>query len=145
MGLTVVTGPPAAGKSTWVRAHAQAGDVVIDYDLLANALTAPGASAHDHTRAVRHVAFRARSAAIAEALRHVGEVEVYIIHSVPSAEAQQRYAHHDARIVAIDPGKDVVEQRIAEQRPRSARAAATRWYSSSPSQSVTEAKASRKW
>lgn len=145
MGLTVVTGPPAAGKSTWVRAHAKIGDIVIDYDQLANALTAPGADPHNHTRSVRNVAARARSAAITEALRYTSDVEVYIIHSIPSDEARQRYADHDARIVTIDPGQDIVNQRIAEQRPASARAAATRWYSTQSSQPVTEARGSRSW
>lgn len=32
--LTLVCGPPAAGKSTYVREHAQRGDIVIDLDVL---------------------------------------------------------------------------------------------------------------
>ncbi|WP_405149456.1 AAA family ATPase [Sphaerisporangium sp. NBC_01403] len=130
--LYVVTGPPAAGKSTWVREHAKPGDVVVDYDLIAGALSGPTPACggtHDHRGAVRDVAFRARSAAIREALRHAADIDVYIIHTLPPADALAKYAEHRAHLVTIDPGHDVVMQRIAEQRPSTARAVAKRWYS----------------
>lgn len=127
--LYVVTGPPAGGKSTWVRGHAKAGDVVVDYDLLAGALSGPHqGDPHNHPEAVRKVAFRARTAAIREALRHVASTDVYIIHSMPKAEWLATYAEHHAQIVTVDPGRDVVMQRIAAERPATARAVATRWY-----------------
>lgn len=62
--LTVVIGPPAGGKSTWVRERAKPGDIVIDFDLLACALTGPGGDPHDHTPAVAAVTKAARRAAI---------------------------------------------------------------------------------
>ncbi len=130
--LYVISGPPAAGKSTYVRGRAKPGDVIVDYDLIAGALSAPGTGAgtgHDHRGAVKDCAFRARSAAIREALRHIDSVNVFIIHSLPPAEALARYAEHDAQLVVVDPGQDVVLARIAEQRPPSARAVAMRWYS----------------
>lgn len=130
MGLIVVTGPPASGKSTWVRAHAKPGDVVVDYDLIAGALSVPGSGTpHDHRGAVRDVAFRARAAAIREALQHLADVDVYVIHSLPPADALVKYAEHNAQVVTVDPGQDVVMARIAEERPYGARAVAMRWYS----------------
>ncbi|MEV7805004.1 AAA family ATPase [Microbispora sp. NPDC088329] len=130
MGLIVVTGPPASGKSTWVQAHAKPGDVVVDYDLIARALTAPSSdTSHDHRGAVRDVAFRARAAAIREALHHIADVDVYIIHSLPPADALAKYAEHNAQLITVDPGQDVVMARIAEERPHAARAVAMRWYS----------------
>lgn len=127
--LYVVTGPPAGGKSTWVRGHARPGDVVVDYDLLAGALSGPHqGDPHQHPEPIRTIAFRARTAAIREALRHVANVDVYIIHSMPKPDWMTTYAEHHAEIVTIDPGRDVVMERIAEQRPASARAVATRWY-----------------
>ena len=36
--IHVVTGPPCAGKSTYIREHAADGDVLVDYDELAQAL-----------------------------------------------------------------------------------------------------------
>ncbi len=41
--MILVAGPPAAGKSTWIRDHAKPGDITIDYDTLAQALS-PGLS-----------------------------------------------------------------------------------------------------
>jgi dephospho-CoA kinase len=41
MALYVITGPPAAGKTTYVATHARPGAVVLDCDRLAVALTAP--------------------------------------------------------------------------------------------------------
>jgi hypothetical protein len=128
--LYVVTGPPAGGKSTWVRGRAKPGDVVVDYDLLAGALSGPHrGDPHDHPEPVRTVAFKARTAAIREALRHVDKVDVYIIHSMPKPEWLETYRQHGAEIVVIDPGRDVVMARIAEERPASAKAVAGRWYS----------------
>lgn len=126
MALYVVQGPPAAGKTTWVQQRAKHGDIVIDLDAIAAALT-PDAG-HNHPTAVLRCARQARRAAIDEAFRHSGDVDVYVIHALPSAKAVTMYAEHGARMVTIDPGRDVVEQRIAEQRPRSTLAFAARWY-----------------
>lgn len=128
--LFVVIGPPAAGKSTWVNDRAKSGDIVIDYDRLANALTAVGAKAHGHKRPLATVAFRARESAITEALRHVESHDVYIIHSVPKQSAMDRYRKCGAEIVTIDPGRDVVEARCAAERPEDYLRGVQRWYGS---------------
>jgi hypothetical protein len=127
MALTVITGPPASGKNTWLDAHAKTGDIVIDYDAITQSLSVRG-DTHNHPRILAKVGYRARTAAINEALRHVNDVDVWIIHSDPQPDALQRYAEHGAHIVTINPGRDVVMRRIAEERPASARAVATRWY-----------------
>lgn len=112
-----------------MRGQAKPGDVVVDYDLLAGALSGPhSGDPHRHPEPVRTIAFRARTAAIREALLHVDTTDVYIIHSMPSADALARYTEHHAQLITIDPGRDVVMQRIAEQRPATARAVAARWY-----------------
>lgn len=127
--LIVVTGPPAGGKSTWVRGQAKAGDVVVDYDLLAVALSGPHrGDPHGHAEPIRTIAFKARTAAIREALRHVADTDVYVIHSMPKPEWIATYQQHGAEIVVIDPGRDVVMARIEAERPATARGVATRWY-----------------
>lgn len=147
--LYVVTGPPASGKSTWVRDHAAPGDVVVDYDLIASALTAPSigtiGATHDHRGAVRDVAFRARSAAIREALRHTADVDVYIIHALPPADALAKYAEHQAHLITVDPGHDVVMARIAEQRPDASRAVAKRWYSQAAKGQTGQGQSGQGW
>lgn len=143
MALTIVVGPPAAGKSTYVRAHAKPGDIVIDLDAIAAALTT-GPPTHDHHHPVLRAAQRARLAAIDEALRLADRVDSWIIHTQPSPKALARYAEHGARIVVVDPGRAVVEQRIAEQRSPSARAVAARWYAHRPTP-TPQADRSRTW
>lgn len=138
MALTVITGPPCAGKSTYVQAHAHPGDIVIDLDRIAAALTIAGGG-HDHPRHIRRVAYRARGVAIDAALRHVGETGVWIIHTDPAPETLTRYAQHGAQVITLDPGYDVVMDRIAHQRPDSARVVASRWYANHEHDRTVEA------
>ncbi|GAA4626640.1 hypothetical protein GCM10023196_035690 [Actinoallomurus vinaceus] len=128
MSLTVVTGPPCSGKTSWVDLHAGPADVVIDLDRIAHAMTSPTAGDHDHAPTVYRVAQRARWAAITEALRHVDAADVYVIHTQPSAQARQKYEAHSARIITLDPGRDVVLERCKRMRSTEALKVAERWY-----------------
>ncbi|UAX56798.1 AAA family ATPase [Streptomyces sp. A144] len=126
--LYVITGPPAAGKSTWIQAHAQARDIVIDLDRITRALTGPGAPAWNHDRLAQRVAQRARYAAIDEALKLLDDVDVYLIHTMPSPQARARYQRLGARIVVVDPGEDVVRDRVRTMRSDAMDRVVTRWY-----------------
>lgn len=128
MTLYLVTGPPAAGKSTWVREHAQLGDITIDYDALASALTPPGGASHDHPLHVKAVTKAARQAAIDTALTMSSEHDVYVIHSTPSARLVQHYLDHGAEVITVDPGRDVVMARCKRERPWRIGQAARQWY-----------------
>jgi hypothetical protein len=129
MTLYVITGPPAAGKSTWVREHATHGDIVIDYDLLANTLTVPDptGSDHDHTAAVKAVAKAARKAAIDKALT-LTDSDTYLIHSTPSPTLLRYYRDRGAEIITVDPGIDVVMARARKERPWWMQPVIKRWY-----------------
>lgn len=126
--LYVVTGPPAAGKSTWIQAHAKPRDIVIDLDRIALALAGPGAHDHDHDETLLKVAHRARYGAIDEACQHLDTVDVYLIHTMPNAKARAKYKRLGARIVVVDPGRDVVMQRVKDMRQPGMEAVVTRWY-----------------
>ncbi|MFE9098501.1 hypothetical protein [Streptomyces sp. NPDC007264] len=128
--LYVITGPPAAGKSSWIDAHAKPTDIVIDLDRITLALTGPGAPQWNHAPIASKVALRARYAAIDEALKHLDEVDVYLIHTMPSAKWLARYRRHGAKVVAVDPGRTIVMQRIEAMRDPEMRRVATRWYRS---------------
>jgi hypothetical protein len=127
--LYVVTGPPAAGKSSWIRAHATARDIVIDLDLIATALTGPGAPQWNQDPTILRVAHKARYAAIEEACQLLDKVDVYLIHTLPNAKAMAKYKRLDARIVAVDPGRDIVMDRIEAMRSPEMKRVASRWYS----------------
>jgi hypothetical protein len=146
--LYVVTGPPAAGKSSWIEARARPADVVIDLDRITAALSGPGAPNWTQDGIALRVAHRARYAAIDEALKHLDDTDVYLIHTMPSAKWLARYRRHGAEIVAVDPGKDIVMQRIQDMRAPGLRAVATKWYAQRAKQrsarTVTR-QASRTW
>ena len=105
--LVLVAGPPGAGKSTYVTERAGPHDVVVDYDLLAQALGSP--VSHDHAN---HETVMAARGAVLRRLRR-GELDApraWIVSSNPDAE--QMFAHH--RVVVVDPGKDEVLRRLSE-------------------------------
>ncbi|MET7779576.1 hypothetical protein ABZU94_29770 [Streptomyces mirabilis] len=142
----MVTGPPAAGKSSWIKAHAKADDIVIDLDLMALAMAGPGADHHAHGDVLMRVVHRARFAALNEAYQHLDKVDVYVIHTQPSAKARAKYKRLDARIVTIDPGRDIVMQRVKAMRQPEMERVVTRWYNARRGQSHDAMpQASRRW
>ncbi|MFM9681112.1 AAA family ATPase [Streptomyces brasiliscabiei] len=144
--LYVVTGPPAAGKSTWIDAHATARDIVIDLDRITQALTGPGAPAWNQDPLQLRVAHKARYAAMHEAFELRDRVDVYLIHTMPTGKALARYKRLNARIVVVDPGRDIVMQRIEAMRDPDMTRVATRWYNSRASRSRSAMpQASRPW
>ncbi|MEU1008189.1 AAA family ATPase [Streptomyces sp. NPDC005890] len=126
--LYVVTGPPAAGKSSWIEAHATERDIVIDLDRITSALTGPGAPQWSQHPLHLRVAHRARYAAMDEALQLLDQLDVYLIHTMPSAKHMAKYKRLKARIVVVDPGETIVMQRIEAMRDPAMRRVATRWY-----------------
>ena len=128
MTLRVVIGPPAAGKSTWCRENMKPGDILVDFDQLANALTGLDPANHEHTAIVKKVTKAARDAAIREAQKHAQDVDVLVIHSTPAQSTLDRYRREGAQIHVVDPGKDTVMHRIKHERPGHMHAVAARWY-----------------
>lgn len=144
--LFVVTGPPAAGKSSWIKAHAKPQDIVIDLDLMALAMAGPGADHHAHSDVLTKVVHRARYAAMDEAFQHLATTDVYLIHTQPSAKALAKYKRLEARIVTVDPGQDIVMQRIKAMRQPAMERVASRWYNARRGQSHSAMpQASRSW
>lgn len=145
--LFVITGPPAGGKSSYIAARAKATDIVIDLDRIAVALAGPGAPQWQHDETLLAVAHRARFAAIDEAVKRRDKTTVWIIHTMPSAKALARYRRLDAKVITIDPGRDIVMQRVRDMRHDGMTAVATRWYNRQAkqhAQTVTR-QASRSW
>ncbi|MEU9789099.1 AAA family ATPase [Streptomyces sparsogenes] len=145
--LYVVTGPPGAGKSTWIQAHAKAQDIVIDLDRMALAMAGPGADHHAHSDVLLKVVHRARFAALNEAYQHLETTDVYLIHTQPSAKALAKYKRLKAKVIVVDPGEAIVRQRVQAMRQPGMEAVVTRWYRQQrrrPAHAVT-VQASRNW
>lgn len=128
VAVHVVTGPPAAGKSTYVRDRRQSGDVTIDYDTIANELSGLEPANHGHTQHIKQITKKARQAAIDAAISMDGDHTVWIIHSSPSPTLLQYYKSIGAVIDEVDPGKEVVMRRIKAERPASMLKVAAVWY-----------------
>ncbi|MEV1063388.1 AAA family ATPase [Streptomyces sp. NPDC050263] len=126
--LYVVTGPPAAGKSSWIEAHAKAADIVIDLDRITRALTGPGAPNWNQDPIHLRVAHKARYAAMQEAFEVRDQVDVYLIHTMPSDAWLARYRGLGAEIVTVDPGEQVVRERVRAMRSSAMDRVVTRWY-----------------
>lgn len=130
--LYVIVGPPAAGKTTWLREHSKHGDITIDYNQMAAALTPVDADAefpeHTFPDHVRMVAKAAWMSAVDAAVTFSETFDVYMIHAMPSPQMMKRYEQLGATIVTLDPGRDVVTDRCKRLRPNAGLVAANQWY-----------------
>ena len=114
--LTVITGAPCAGKSTYAQQHAMPGDIIIDYDLIAQALGSP--ATHGHEPHTVEVAAAAWSAAIDRALKeHARGCRAWIIDTAPIAYRRRRYTETGARIVHLTADRDELHRRADAGRP----------------------------
>ncbi len=117
--LTIVTGPPCSGKSTYIRDRATHGDIVIDLDRIALALTSEDTASHDYPDHVRTVARKARISAIDAALiQHAAGQQVWIIDAAPTKEQRAYYHRRGARFIDLTVTADVLATRLAARPAR---------------------------
>lgn len=116
--LTVITGAPCAGKSTYARQHAMPGDIIIDFDAIAQALGSP--ATHGHEPHTVEVAAAAWAAAIDCALKeHAKGARVWIIDTSPIAYRRRCYTEEHARIVHLTADRGELHRRADAERPPS--------------------------
>ena len=125
--IRIVTGPPCAGKSTYVREHAKDGDLRVDYDLIAQALGS--ANIYEADGLIKEASFNAREGAISSALQYA-DSDSWIIDTSPSEEHIKRYKNAGAEFIQLDPGYDVCMERAkADGRPQQTIDGIEKWYS----------------
>ena len=107
---TIVAGPPLAGKTTYVREHAQATDIVFDYDKVHAAISNLDLYRHDPN--VKKYVIACRWAIYDQIEKSIGAERAWIITSSPSKEYIQSLADRfNARVIVL-----MVEQEEAHQR-----------------------------
>lgn len=104
------------------------GDILVDFDQIANALAGLEPANHEHTDIVKKVTKAARDAAIREAQKHTSDIDVLVIHSTPAQSTIDRYKREGAKVITVDPGKQTVMRRIKQERPKHMLAVAAKWY-----------------
>lgn len=130
MTIHVITGPPCAGKSTFVRENAQPGDLIIDFDSLAGAFGS--STAHDSPLPFRRVVQSARRAAITQVL--MGTVEhAWVIDTDPDRGMVAQYSRAGAQFHTVDPGQNECLLRAdRDKRPSWTADQIRRWYRRNP-------------
>jgi hypothetical protein len=121
--VTVVAGPPCAGKNTYITTHAQPGDVVVDFDAIMTELTASPSHEHD-PRMTKHV-HTIRDQRIRDLLSS-GQ-RGWIINSGP-----KRYSRHQYRtnVVLLLPDIDTCLTRARAERPAAWQTYVRAWFHS---------------
>ena len=135
--IRVITGPPASGKTTYVRENAQPGDYIIDMDYLAEAMWLRNTDElHDYPDDLRIIARHARRGAVNAALEvaqlQIG-VNLWIIDTAPGEFMRQRYKAANAKMIELDPGKEECLRRLKERNPKTyprLRLVVNEWYQS---------------
>lgn len=125
--VTLVIGPPCAGKTSWVADHRQPGDLVIDWDHLA--IEAGSPVGHDHSAQYRAAA-TARRTELEQHVATMSDGRAFVIRTAarPTEQAQIA-ARLDAHIEVIDPGVQTCLARAAlDGRHPDVDAAILRWY-----------------
>lgn len=139
--IHVITGPPAAGKTSYVAAHAKSGDITIDFDRLAQSLCAPTEldSTEDWPEHIVNLTRSVRRSAINAAivLAGKGTHDTWIVQVELHPWELRDYRELGAKIITLDPGKDIVLERCRADRSAKALTVARAWYRNNETSTVT--------
>lgn len=126
--VTLVTGPPCGGKTTWVRQHASPGDHIVDHDLIATrVLGSP--RAWRHPKGIRDQAEQIVHQHI-NAIAQADDITAWIIRCAPEPRRREALASLlRAEVHVIDPGlAECLRRAAADQRPPGTAHAIRQWY-----------------
>ncbi|MEM1391466.1 MAG: AAA family ATPase [Pseudomonadota bacterium] len=108
--VILVSGPPAAGKSTYIAQNAEAGDIVIDFDIYRQRV---GGKKWDTDNKVWREAFKLRDADI-RSLAHRSSGKCFLIVTAPTKDERDKWceALGDVRVHVIATPEDECIARI---------------------------------
>lgn len=125
--VTLVTGPPCSGKSTYVSERAHAEDVVLDFDQVAQQMGSPARWMHgeDYMYAANQ-----HMAQAMEQLAAAHQVTAWVVRCIPEGNERERIAQAlGAKVVLLLPGqREVLLRASRDRRPRGTRSAILGWY-----------------
>ena len=115
--LTIITGPPAGGKSTYVKQHATSGDTIIDLDNIADDLS--GHDGHDWPRRWLGAALNERNR-ILGSLATQGPGAAWFIIGAPTPDERAWWAKklRPREVVVLETAIDVCMARIRQDAAR---------------------------
>lgn len=145
--LTVITGPPCSGKSTYIKTRAQPGHIIIDMDRIALALTADGTPHHAYPEHIKQLAQLTRRTALTNAIAlHQQGHTAWIIDTKPGQRRRQDYHRAGATFIHLDPGIEVCLARAAGgERPPDIIRFIHRYYHEQPAPMSRTVTTSREW
>ena len=110
---TVVCGPPGAGKTSYVRQHAQPGDLILDVDALYMALS--GQPMYDKPAELLPFVIEARDAVIERLRQRSRANHAWVITLAPTESERQPYAEDGADVVVLaTPAEDCLARITAD-------------------------------
>lgn len=123
--VTLVYGPPCAGKNTHVTQHASPGDLVVDFDAIITALG--GTGGHDQPEQLRPFAFDCVDAVMRRLASgdHIAE-RAWVIQTAPTRA--QRAPFRRGELVGLIPDKAVCVERARRERPKEWLGYIDNWY-----------------
>lgn len=126
MAVTLVCGPPVAGKTTWAEARAGPGARVIDLDAICRSLGSR--SSHDHPRHIKRMAEQIRRSLEDRAAG--GEGETFVIRCLPNPADREAAAKRlGARVVVLAvPEDEALARAVADGRPEWTSQAIRDWW-----------------
>jgi 5-methylcytosine-specific restriction endonuclease McrA len=124
--ITLVCGPPCSGKTTWVHEHAEPGDLVLDWDALAQALGSP--HPWQHPPALRPFIAEARDAALARLDRAHNLSAAWIIATAPRQADRDRLAPGASVVLLATPEDECVRRARRDGRPADTIEAIEAWW-----------------
>lgn len=126
--LTIVCGPPASGKTTYVAAHSRPGDLVIDLDEIIKTIKPghkPWVDATD--KSVIDQAIRERNRLLASLKRWQGRMAWFIVSAPTPAERDWWRDMLGGEVVLLNPGLKECQRRALDRGTPNAVAGAKRW------------------
>ena len=115
VAITIVCGPPASGKTTYVRERAQPGDLILDLDALMLAMT-PVQPTPAQRESLLPFALQAKEAILNRLMQASTLERAWVITSAPTAEERIKFANRfKAEVVFLRPTKAECKQRAFDR------------------------------